>query len=207
MRRALAHSLANPPTRTLVVQQPADAVGRRLRILRSDQETVLCVRYEIRDSAHDDEDVGAAKSPAPGKRRLHSPRWLRSGLGHASDHYGTIQNGNRGSIVTMRRSVMDRFAASSACADTSKLFGIVHRAGRSGKLGDHRLKHRVLTQVGPERAYAAAEAASGCAAATMNCLALSASRASATRQKRKRAAAAALLGELALNIFTPSAER
>src|SRR5688572_26800446 len=32
-----------------------------------------------------------------------------------------ILNGNRGSIVTMRRSVMDRFAASSACADTRKL--------------------------------------------------------------------------------------
>src|SRR6266705_388180 len=32
-----------------------------------------------------------------------------------------IPNGNRGSIVTMRRSAMDRCAASSACADTRKL--------------------------------------------------------------------------------------
>jgi hypothetical protein len=32
-----------------------------------------------------------------------------------------IVNGNRGSIVTMRRSAIDRRAASSACADTRKL--------------------------------------------------------------------------------------
>jgi hypothetical protein len=32
-----------------------------------------------------------------------------------------IPNGNRGSIVTIRRSAMDRCAASSACADTRKL--------------------------------------------------------------------------------------
>ena len=33
----------------------------------------------------------------------------------------SIPNGNRGSIFTMARSVMDRCAASSACADTRKL--------------------------------------------------------------------------------------
>ena len=33
----------------------------------------------------------------------------------------SIPNGNRGSIFTMPRSVMDRCAASSACADTRKL--------------------------------------------------------------------------------------
>ena len=61
---------------------------------------------------HVDDELHAAE----GRRQRANEK--ETGTRHGGQ---SIPNGNRGSIFTMPRSVMDRCAASSACADTRKL--------------------------------------------------------------------------------------
>src|SRR5437660_1604583 len=57
----------------------------------------------------------------PAQQRLIGQTIASPGISENETAHQPIPNGNRGSIVTMRRSAIDRCAASSACADTRKL--------------------------------------------------------------------------------------
>src|SRR6266513_3754212 len=63
----------------------------------------------------------AHRSIHPAQQGLIRQTIASPGISENETAHQPIPNGKRGSIVTMRRSAIDRCAASSACADTKKL--------------------------------------------------------------------------------------
>src|SRR5437870_1505057 len=85
---------------------------------------VLYSAERRRQHRADDEEAGARSARRPASHARICSGGRRNGLRRTRIHCNAdypILNGNRGSIVMMRRSDMDCCAASSACADTRKL--------------------------------------------------------------------------------------